>query len=237
MTNKEIDIIFQLNTKCPLCEGTDRIPIKPSYSFKDTHYYHYWLCKCGMIYIDAYPQDQVTYYSEIGLTTYSARHGTRAHDRANRTAKETIPDSWEINSHLDVGCGNEILMQLIEEKFNCSVRGEGVEYDTRFMESRKCYTHISEVTKTYDLVTAIHVLEHDPNPLQFMKHMVSLADKYIVIEVPSMGEADFKHVSLFNPWTLGELLKKAGLELFTVVWNHVIFKDYDQAILVAIGEV
>ena len=80
----------------------------------------------------------------------------------------------------------------------------------------------------YDLITAFHVIEHLPDPLQVLK---SLAEKLssngqIIIEVPSSEDALLtlydsdafqrftywsQHLFLFNSNNLGLLAKKAGL--------------------------
>ena len=229
---------FTLNDVCTLCGGTNRIPIKPFTIEVDDKVHHYWLCKCGMIYLNAYPTDQRFFYADYYKATFAIRHGQRAQDRSNRTI-EALPDDWDIKSHLDVGCGTDMLMDLVEEKYPC--KGEGVEFDPQWVKSHKRYTVITDVKKTYDLVTAIHVVEHDPNPLQLLKEIARVANKYIVMEVPSVGqsitEESLMHVSIFSPWTLERMVQKAGIGIRSIEWIQVVTETYSHAVLSFSGEV
>lgn len=221
--------------KCPLCGGIDRIPYK---FFRDLNtLFHYWLCECSMVYAAGVVKDQKAFYSSVSPATSAQRFGVRANDRAHRTL-EYLQDDWNINSHLDVGCGGDILLTLVEEKYGCV--GEGVDYDPQFCPSHTVYESIDRVDKTYDLITAIHVLEHEPDPLGFLQKMVQVANKYILIEVPSIGQSKdehVKHVNVFNPWTLRRLTENAGITLLSIEWRFVTKETYSHAIIHFIGEV
>jgi len=207
------------NDKCILCGGVNRIPVHP-FMTKDG-FQHYWLCYCGMEYIATYYEDQKDYYSVSHVSGHKARHSPSSVERQTRMAEE-LPSHWEVKSHLDVGCGTDGLMDRIEEKYGCE--SEGVDYNPNFVLSHKRYNEVSEVERQYDLVTAVHVLEHSPDPINFLREIVRVSKKYIAIEVPSVGLATVKnpqHLSIFSPWTLEIITERAGIQTIKVEWVAV----------------
>ena len=230
-----LDVITQ--TKCPLCGGIDRIPYKP-FNVAGT-VYHYWLCKCNMIYLAAYPAKQRELYIALRESAGPVLEPMKTHSyrRAARVA-QSLPGGWKINSHLDVGCGTEDLIDFLEEKYGCI--GEGVDYDASLCHSHKIYGLIEEVEKTYDLVTAIHVLEHVPDPLAFLREIARVAHGYIVIEVPCVGQSrdeSIRHINVFSPWTLERMIAKAAIKIMKIEWQQVVKKVGAQPIISFIGEV
>jgi len=192
-----------------------------------------------MIYLAAYPENQREIYIALRENSGPILDPTITHSyrRATRVA-ESLPEIWSINSHLDVGCGNEYLMDFLEEKYGCI--GEGVDYDASLCHSHKIYGSIEEVEKTYDLVTAIHVLEHVPDPLAFLQEIARVAHGYIVIEVPCVGQSrdeSLKHINVFSPWTLQRMIAKTTIKTIKIEWNQIVKKVGAQPIIFFIGEV
>ncbi len=122
-----------------------------------------------------------------------------------------------VKTHLDIGCG---LGYLLEE-IGADVK-VGVESDVGYVKAKgiKVYSEMDQIPlKKFDLVTAIHILEHVPHPLDYLKAMVKFMDKngYLVIEVPSWktrgGPLGFAHLHHFEPDVLKNLCKQAGLQV------------------------
>lgn len=225
-----IDITFELNDVCTLCGGEERIPVNPFYTTVDQHFYHYWLCKCGMMYLNCYAQDQREFYTVLRPSSPEARHSPSAIERQTRMAKE-LPIEWKIRSHLDVGCGTDGLMDQLEEKYGCE--SEGVDYNPRYTLSHKRYNELSEVEKQYDLVTALHVLEHVPDPHSFLREIVRVSKRYIAIEVPSIGiptKGNAQHINIFSPWTFRRAIEQAGIRIIKIEWVEVKVQKVDQLI-------
>jgi len=114
---------------------------------------------------------------------------------------------------LDVGCSVGELMELARDS---GWRVEGVEpndlgreYCQRF---GAVYRSLEEVDRTFDLVTAIHVLEHIPNPVLFLRQMarVMRPDGTMLVVVPkdSIGSP---HVLVMAEPQVGLLFERAGL--------------------------
>ncbi len=80
----------------------------------------------------------------------------------------------EVESHLDIGASQGFFLERMAAK-----KQSGVEL----------YNHLSKgkypVNQEFELVSAIHVLEHVPYPVEFLKNIASYSKKYLVIEVPS----------------------------------------------------
>jgi len=91
----------------------------------------------------------------------------------------------KVNSHLDIGCGRGYLLKAVGAKVKV-----GTESDPKYVKVKgiKIYSDMDKISKRkFDLVTVIHVLEHVPYPLDFLKKMVNFVEKngHLVIEVPS----------------------------------------------------
>jgi SAM-dependent methyltransferase len=74
------------------------------------------------------------------------------------------------------------------------------------------------IEERFDLVTAVHVLEHVPDPLTFLKHMARCLarDGKVLVQIPYFPDSPFDlviadHCSHFTLGYMGELCRRAGL--------------------------
>lgn len=141
-------------------------------------------------------------------------------------------------SLLDVGCGTGAFMiAALDAGF--SVHGiEPGWHSSRY--GRKHHSlQITNSTlesfrsdKHFDIVTCLHVIEHVPNPAEFVKHLTRLVkpDGILIIATPNLGceyardlgvkweavgPAD--HLLLFDSDTLERLLLKSGLDIVEMI--------------------
>ena len=107
------------------------------------------------------------------------------------------------SSVLDIGCSRAYFLSMtnIQHKF-------GVEIDRRRpfqVDDSLIYSEIPEAH--FDLITTVHYLEHDPQPMQLLKR---LDCNYLYLEVPSEeslgGPARLPHLTI---WSLPTLLYAA----------------------------
>lgn len=123
----------------------------------------------------------------------------------------------KITSHLDIGCGLGYLLDIVGARVKV-----GTESDPEYVKAKgvKIYREMDQISrKKFDLVTAIHVLEHVPYPLDFLKKITKFVGKngYLVIEVPSWktpgGPFGFAHLSHFETDVLKLMCKQVGLQI------------------------
>jgi len=182
----------------------------------------FWICECGLVYADRVPHDEELnkYYNEYYTPLVFGHHGLkklRAHElqRATRIVWEQFEFS-EVERHLDVGCGYGLLMQEVQDKYDCVSEG----LDVRDLASNygyKVYTDAGEIEGTYDLVTVIHTLEHVVDPVGFLKALRPLCSKNLFIEVPSFrpaaGILSPHHLFGFTTHSLADVAERAGFSI------------------------
>lgn len=85
-------------------------------------------------------------------------------------------------------------------------------------------TQIALPDKSVDVVTALEVLEHLPEPQRAANEFVRLARRFVLVSVPSKEDDNPEHIHLFNRATLETLLHQAGAASVKVeyVLNHMI---------------
>lgn len=133
-----------------------------------------------------------------------------------------------IKSHLDIGCGRGYLLDSIGAHTKV-----GVEPDPDYVTFKdiKVYLRLSQVKgEPFDLVTAIHVLEHEPYPLEYLQSMKRYVSKngYVVLEVPSSkspgGPLRLAHLYQFEAEVLKNLCEEAGFRVISQqLTPHLLF--------------
>ncbi len=78
--------------------------------------------------------------------------------------------------------------------------------------------------KCFDAVTALEVLEHQADPLPIAREAVRLAQRAVIVSVPSKPDDNPEHVQLFGRASLEALLRKAGAKSIRIdyVLNHIV---------------
>lgn len=122
-----------------------------------------------------------------------------------------------ITSHLDIGCSRGYLLESIGAKTEV-----GVEENVDWVKAKsvKIYRDIDKVPdKKFDIVTAIHTLEHTPDPQGYLKKMTKFvgAGGYLVLEVPTWespgGPLRLAHLYHFEQPVMRWMCEKAGLSI------------------------
>lgn len=128
-----------------------------------------------------------------------------------------------IHSHLDVGGGRGYLLteigafqKVLVEPNNKHAKIAGIEYQKELD---------TKIKQEFDLVTAIHVLEHEPYPHIYLQKMARMVKKegFFVVEVPSWnspgGPLRLPHLYHFEPDVLRWLCNKAGLKVVKTLFT------------------
>lgn len=123
------------------------------------------------------------------------------------------------SSLLDVGAGDTRVMEKVQR---AGFKGE---YHTQDVgaEGRYTYRDLSEVTRTYDAILCLDVLEHLPlaDGLRMLKRMISLLTPAgaLVIQTPNAAYIpdprswDMTHVQTYNIQDLWAFLRCEGMEV------------------------
>jgi len=184
---------------------------------------------CKLIFQNPRPSDEeLNEYYESGTyrrIVYQFPEGrdTTEKTRAKIDAEIIKEHIGEITTHLDIGCGRGFLLDKIGANLKV-----GVESDISFVYVKgiETYAQIDQVPqKSFDLVSAIHLLEHVQYPLDFLKKIVGFVEKngHLVIEVPSWetrgGPFGFWHLYHFEPEVLKHMCEQIELKTEQVLFT------------------
>lgn len=141
-------------------------------------------------------------------------------------------------SLLDIGSGRGVFLWPLLDAFP-DLRVTAVERDAR----RRSYLDavrdggISRLTvlgmdatrldlgeASFDVVTALEVLEHQADPLPMARTAVRLASRAVIVSVPSRPDDNPEHVQLFDRGSLDRLLRAAGAASVRIAYvlNHIV---------------
>lgn len=142
---------------------------------------------------------------------------------------------------LDVGSGRgAFLFPFLDDPSNSSVEVTSVDvlpYRTELLELIRDggFPRLHPVNgdictygapdNSFDVVTALEVLEHIPDPVSAVRNMVRLCSGEIVVSVPSKPDDNPEHINLFTYADLEVMFMKAGCRR---VWpvshvrNHLV---------------
>jgi 2-polyprenyl-3-methyl-5-hydroxy-6-metoxy-1,4-benzoquinol methylase len=78
--------------------------------------------------------------------------------------------------------------------------------------------------RSFDVVTALEVLEHIPDTTRAMRELVRVAQRFVVVSVPSKPDDNPEHIHLFTKQSLEAAFLEAGAVRVSVdaVLNHFV---------------
>jgi hypothetical protein len=120
-------------------------------------------------------------------------------------------------SHLDMGCSRTYFLEMVgaRERLgfdeNTNYAGEGVYVENDPAKLGK-----------YELVSAIHVLEHTTDPLASLAWYASLTARWLLLEVPQRdAPLRFPHLYYFPPALLVKMVQDAGMKIVNMSHEDV----------------
>lgn len=221
---------------CPACGAQDYATFERAEDAGMT--LNYVFCRsCGLVYqlhrldVDALSSFYRESYREI---VQGSRGPTEKDLRVQagraRTLTELLSESLdEVQNHLDIGSSAGTLLREMQKRFGC--QAVGVEPGDAYREySRQKGTQTvaelddlsSEFRSSFDLVSLVHVLEHLPSPVAYLRTIRQrwmVEDGILLVEVPNLfGHTCYEiaHLTAFSPAALEGTLHRAGFETLDV---------------------
>ena len=218
---------------CPLCENKRHSFFEAIQDNK--HTLTYMLCEiCGLVFQSPRMSDQELkdfYQAEyrwliqddVGPTEKDRRVQA---GRARNLLKFLCKHLDVVRSHLDIGSSAGTLLQVIQQNYECiSVGVEPGDAYRTFSQERgwEAVSDLGEIQNKYsasfDLVTMAHVLEHLPDPVDYLRNLREKWMKpggHLLIEVPNLNghtALELSHLAAYTTMTLQRLLNQAGYRL------------------------
>lgn len=228
-----------VNTEtCPLCKST--ASLIGSYPGQiDGRLFQYYHCPdCGLFFVGNARLDYKELYT---LDYYAGKHGDKSVDyldelehleSSSRTYEYAglLKAALRLNEQrrfrwLDYGCGHGALIPYVQKRSKIDI--EGWEIGPIAALARSKGIPILETPQgPYDVITAIEVIEHHPEPLQMLQEIRSLLRPGGTLILTTGNAAKFKkrllhwsyaqapdvHIRFFGPETLQRAYALAGLE-------------------------
>lgn len=233
--------------QCPLCREETFQPfwvykhnIRPDNVFQ--------ICvRCGGVFANPRPTEaELSEYYKAGYREQIQGSGKPIERNFLEEGKRAQRLSWwvaryvpAVKRHMDIGSSAGLLINNVWNTYRCE--SVGVEPGDQFRKASEdglgsinqpvtLYENISDVPpdRKFDLITMSHVLEHLPQPVEYLENLVNRylePNGHILIEVPNLyGEVTsliFPHVIAFTQETLWATMNRAGLHPIAVETSYV----------------
>lgn len=150
------------------------------------------------------------------------------HQRAiNDIVTKWVPNLHNINSILDVGCGQGQAMPLLKE-YTKRVAGVTLGNDAKICRDKGLEVYSEDMSflpfedDEFDMIFARHSLEHSPAPLLTLMEWHRVSKQWLLLVVPNLqqfGPSGRNHYYVLQPDQWLNLLDRAG-------W-HPVWEDLD----------
>jgi SAM-dependent methyltransferase len=134
-------------------------------------------------------------------------------------------------SVLDFGCGEGTMLDALQD---CGWQTWGIETASDRAFARHRGLHAIPDAPTFDLVLALHVLEHVPSPLELLRQLAAACriGGHLLVAVPRLdtlaAHRDYRyvlngraHIMAYTGRCLGALLARSGWEIVGAPLEHM----------------
>jgi SAM-dependent methyltransferase len=193
------------------------------------------LCQgCGLVYQSprmTEAESSAFYETEYRLL-YQGQEGPNPKDLVVQTARAQVALEFihqQVKSTtriLDIGCSTGVLLQQFQAYYQSQTRG--VEPGNMYRQYARSlglevFLSLEELSSSgishFNLVSMMHVLEHLPNPVEYLKIISENfleSDGWLLLEVPNLYAHDcfeVAHLTSFSAHTLTQVVQKAGFRV------------------------
>lgn len=223
----------QLVKFCPLC-GVEKFLVFDQRDFRGFEVTNVLCSQCGLVFQTPRMSESEldAFYQENYRVAYQGQEGPSDKDLKVQKARAeylvNLLQGLEINkvhNYLDIGSSAGYLITEVQQLFRCEAVGiEPGEAYRKYAESKgiQVFKELSLIEEAeiprFDLVSLIHVLEHLPDPVEYLK---TLRNKFLtqsaklLVEVPNLYAHDcfeVAHLTSFSSDRLVQVLKSAGFK-------------------------
>lgn len=142
-------------------------------------------------------------------------------------------------SVLDVGCGRGLMLQKISQRYEVLLAGSDIS-EKAIIRNRVDFPdmkfYILDVSKefllvTFELVICSEVIEHILNFENVIENLARMAEKYLIITVPSCplfpSDKNMGHVQHFEGTEICKILNEQGFTInYKLKWGYPFFNAY-----------
>ncbi|MGQ9684632.1 MAG: class I SAM-dependent methyltransferase [Anaerolineae bacterium] len=190
--------------------------------------------RCGLVFQSPRLNDealgrfyQAGYRSHVqGQETPTAKDHWVQRQRAAHLLTFIEPHIARLSRHLDIGSSLGELLKASKHHYGCEAHGIEPGQGYRQLCQQQGLDVVESLTKlearfahSFDLVSLIHLLEHLPDPVGYLKQLRTdwVADGgFLLVEVPNLfghPSLELAHLVAFAPTTLKTTLAASGFDL------------------------
>ena len=222
--------------KCPLCGSSPEMHTPFETGHEGDLVLEFSLCeRCGLVFQSTQMSDEELgrYYSGSYRTLVQGSESPTDKDlrvqsgRARHIvgfAKKYLPS---VGTHLDIGSSSGALLVQSLAVWNSEVVGVEPGDAYREYSARRGIETTPQLEdlegRRFDLITMAHVLEHLPEPVQYLQRLRQKwlePEGYLLLEVPNLyghQSLELSHTVAFSRATLGEALRQAGFDILRLI--------------------
>jgi SAM-dependent methyltransferase len=195
---------------------------------------------CGLVFQSPRMSDDelAAFYRREYRQLYQGSEGPTPKDlavqkrRAESLLAFTRMQVDDVSHHLDIGCSAGLLLLHFQYGYGCQAVGvEPGDTYRAYAKEQGLFVYDTlealenNLAKVFDLISVVHVLEHLPNPVDYLSTLRERwlsSGGHLLVEVPNLyahESFEVAHLVSYSPHTLIQTLQQAGYEV-TALEQH-----------------
>jgi len=222
--------VFQ-NLKCPVINNVVYDSVNEAHDCLTGKITLIQCSKCGFIFNMDYDKNKIIYDSSYDNARNYSNVYQNYLDHIVNIFSQYISEKSTV---LEVGCGNGDFITRLSDNTGCNAFGYDKSYEGNPIYKKKVFFHKSDyypecVEKTFSTLILRHVLEHIPEPYDFIRFFIGKSltkNAIIIIEVPNFKwirergtfyDITYEHCNYFSHHSLSVLANRAGFYIESIL--------------------